>query len=119
MSLYILTTIDKATVVEFRTASLMDPGELETIGRELEHLVVEQDRRKIILDFTNVQFISSQAIGIVISMHKKLGELRNSRLLLCGINAKLLQLLQITRLDKLLTVKPTQKEAVTTINSRI
>ena len=104
--------IEKFTVIEFRTTSLMDPVELEQIGQSLYHIVDEQDRRRIVLDFEKVQYLSSQAIGIVLTMQKKLSSLSNSKLVLCGVGPKLMELLKITRLDRLLTVKPTQREAV-------
>ena len=104
--------IEKFTVVEFKTASLMDPMILEEIGQELYRLVDEEDRRRLILDFEKVQYLSSQAIGIVLTLNKKLGALKNSKFVLCGVGPKLLELLKITRLDRILTVKPTQKEAV-------
>jgi anti-sigma B factor antagonist len=109
---YLLTSIDKATIVEFRIASMMDPPQLEMIAVQLNKLVDENDKRLLILDFAKVQFLSSQAIGIVISLHRKLSALPHSKLVLCGVNAKLAELLRITRLDKVLTVKPTQTEAV-------
>jgi anti-sigma B factor antagonist len=104
--------VEKFTVIEFNNPSLMDPLELESIGQQLYKLVDEQDRRKIVLDFEKVQYLSSQAIGIVLTMNKKLGSLPNSKLVLCGVGPKLMDLLKITRLDRLLTIKPTQKEAV-------
>ena len=60
--------------------------------------------------------LSSQAIGIVLNMNKKLGALKNSRLVLCGVGPKLMELIKITRLDRVLTLKPTQKESIATIN---
>ena len=107
--------IEKFTVVEFKTASLMDPMILEEIGQELYRLVDEEDRRRLILDFEKVQYLSSQAIGIVLTLNKKLSALKNSKFVLCGVGPKLLELLKITRLDRILTVKPTQQEAVKVI----
>jgi anti-sigma B factor antagonist len=104
--------IEKFTVVEFKTPSLMDPLILEEIGKELYRLVDEEDKRRLILDFEKVQYLSSQAIGIVLTLNKKLTALKNSKFVLCGVGPKLLELLKITRLDRILTVKPTQKEAV-------
>jgi len=104
--------IDKFTVIEFKSPSLMDPLELEQLGQALYRLVDEEDRRKVILDFERVQYLSSQAIGIVLTMNKKLGALKNSKLILCGVGPRLMELLKITRLDRLLTVKPTQREAL-------
>ena len=104
--------IDKFTVIEFKSPSLMDPIELEQLGQALYRLVDEEDRRKVILDFERVQYLSSQAIGIVLTMNKKLSALKNSKLILCGVGPRLMELLKITRLDRLLTVKPTQREAL-------
>src|SRR3982750_2433912 len=104
--------IEKFTVVQFRNPSLMDPIELENIGQSLYRLVDAEDRRKIVLDFEKVQYLSSQAIGIVLTMNKKLGALKNSKFVLCGVGPKLLELLKITRLDRILTIKPSQREAV-------
>jgi anti-sigma B factor antagonist len=104
--------IEKYTVIEFRNPSLMDPVELEAVGQSLYRLVDHEDRRRIILDFEKVQFLSSQAIGIVLTMNKKLSPLKNSKLVLCGVGPKLMELLKITRLDRLLTIKPSQREAL-------
>ena len=104
--------IGQVMVVEFKTPSLMDPLILEEIGKELYRLVDEEDKRRVILDFEKVQYLSSQAIGIVLTLNKKLAALKNSKFILCGVGPKLLELLKITRLDRILTVKPTQREAV-------
>jgi anti-sigma B factor antagonist len=109
---FIYNRIDKWTVVEFRTANLMDPPLLESIQTDLVQLVEIEDRRHVILDFEKVQYVSSQAIGIVIHMHKKLSALPHSRLVLCSVPPKIMELLRILRLDKLLKIVPSQKEAV-------
>jgi anti-sigma B factor antagonist len=99
------------SVVEFHTASLMDPLLLEEIGQQMYRLVDAEDCRKLILDFEKVQYLSSQAMGIILTLHKKMGTMKNSQLVLCGVGPKLLELLKITRLDRILTIKPTQEEA--------
>jgi anti-sigma B factor antagonist len=111
---FITQHIEKWLVIEFKTASLMDPLELEKIGQQLYHLVDAEDNRRVIMDFEKVQYLSSQAIGIVITMHKKLNSLKNSKLVLCAVNPKLMELIKITRLDRILTIKPSQKEALKT-----
>jgi len=109
---FIVQQVDKFTVIEFRLPSLMDPVQLETIGQSLYRLVDAEDRRKIVLDFEKVQYLSSQAIGIILTMNKKLSQLKNSQLVLCGVGPRLQELLKITRLDRLLTIRPTHREAV-------
>jgi anti-sigma B factor antagonist len=112
---YLITKIKKACVVEFRIASLMDPQTIEGIQTGLYRLVDEEDQRILILDFSRVEFISSQALGFIISLNKKLSTLSNSKFLLCGVNDKLMQLLKITRLDRVLKLKPSQKEAINSL----
>jgi anti-anti-sigma factor len=109
---FITQMVDKWLVIEFRTASLMDPVQLEIIARQLYHLIDAQDQRKIIIDFEKVVYLSSQAIGIVLNMNKKLLALKNSKMILCGVTGRLMDLIKITRLDKVLTIKPTQREAI-------
>ena len=102
-SAFTVQTIEKFTVVEFKVSSMMDPVELEQMNAELTRLVDEEDRRRLILDFERVQFLSSQALGLIMTLRKKLEALPHSRLVLCGV---------CPPLAKLLTVKASQKEAV-------
>ena len=109
---FIINKIDPWTIIEFRTASLMDPVQLEQTAQALYRLIDTEDRRMIILDFEKVHYISSQAIGIVLTMNKKLTALKRSKFVLCGVGDKLMQLIKITRLDRILIIKPTQAEAI-------
>jgi anti-sigma B factor antagonist len=109
---FIINRIEPWTIVEFRTSSLMDPIQLEQTAQALYHLIDAEDRRMIILDFEKVHYISSQAIGIVLTMNKKLSTLKRTKFVLCGVGEKLMQLIKITRLDRILTIKPTQEEAI-------
>jgi anti-sigma B factor antagonist len=104
--------IEKYTVIQFHTPSLMDPVVLERVGQAVYRLVDVEDRRLIVLDFEQVEYLSSQAIGIVLTMNKKLSELKHTSLVLCGVGPKLMELIKITRLDKVLKIKPSQREAV-------
>ncbi len=104
--------IEKYTVVEFHTPSLMDPVQLDRISAAVYRLVDAEDHRTLVLDFEQVQFISSQAIGMVMALKNKLDKLPHSSLVICGVGTKLLELLRITGLDRKLKIKPSQKEAV-------
>ncbi len=100
------------TVVEFTVTSLMDPLELDRLGVALYKLVDEQDVRMLLLDFERVQYLSSQAIGIVMGLRRRLAALDKSMLVLCGVGPKLLELLRITGLDRVLPIKHSQREAI-------
>ena len=111
---YTVRQAGKHTVVEFQTPSLMNPQELERVGSSLFHLVDQEKRDHVVLDFAKVKYLSSQAIGIILTLNKKLsgGAAGGENLVLCGVGPQLMQLLKITRLDRILTIKNTQQEAV-------
>ena len=111
-TLFTVQKIEKYTVIEFKTPSLMNPSELEQIATDLYRLVDEEDRRYILLDFEKVKYLSSQAIGIVLTLHKKLSALKKTSFVLVGVGPSLMQLLKITRLDRVLKIKDSQKEGV-------
>jgi len=100
------------TIVEFATESLMNPLELETIGQSLYQLVDRVQPDNLLLDFKRVKYLSSQAVGIILTLNKKVSQKKGAALILCGVGPSLLQLLKITRLDKILTIKPTQADVL-------
>jgi hypothetical protein len=55
-------------------------------------------------------------IGILLTLNKRLAAAPagTAGLTLCGVGPKLLDLLKISKLDRLLTIKPTRKEALAT-----
>ena len=99
-------------VVEMVSPALMDPIELEAIGADLYRLVDEQDNRRLALDFGQVQYISSLAIGILAQLHRRTAALKGGLLILCNVSPRLLELLKIVKFDKMLTIKATQVEAI-------
>ena|SRR5437016_11627729 len=107
---YTMRQAGKHTVIEFQTPSLMNPQDLERVGLQLFRIVDEEKRDRLVLDFGKVKYLSSQAIGIILTLNKKLsgGSAGGDNLVLCGVGPQLLQLLKITRLDRILTIKNTQ-----------
>ena len=68
--------------------------------------------RRILLDFTSVKYISSQALSVILRLHTKLAALPGAQLALCGFNAQLMEAVKITRLDRLMPLFPTRAEAL-------
>jgi anti-sigma B factor antagonist len=100
------------TIVDFQVSSLMNPSELERISTALNLLIDNQFNGRLVIDFTRVEFLSSQAIGIVMGLNKKVSQIKGGKLVLCGVGPQLLQLLKITRLDRLLKIAKNQQEAI-------
>jgi anti-sigma B factor antagonist len=64
--------IGDVTVVNFVDRRILDEQNIQVIGEQLFSLVDEVGRRKILLNFGNVEFLSSAALGKLIALHKKL-----------------------------------------------
>jgi len=61
----------------------------------------EQAHRKIVLDFGQVRFLSSQTLGVLINLNKKVEQIKG-KLIICGLRPELSKVFKVTRLDKLL-----------------
>ena len=100
------------TAIDFQTESLMNGQELERIAKSLYRLIDEEHRARLLLDFTKVRYLSSQAIGMLLALNKKLAQTPGASLALCGVGPQLMELLKITRLHRVFTIYPSQKEAL-------
>jgi anti-sigma B factor antagonist len=94
----------------------MNQADVERARSDLVRMVDEEKRTRLILDFAQVQFLSSQVVGLLLTLHKRIAAAKSAdagaELVLCGLRPELRELLKITKLDRLLTIKPTRKEAV-------
>jgi anti-sigma B factor antagonist len=93
-------------------------GELDLYTRpELERRVLEALGRgavDVVLDLTDVSFIDSTTIGILIRTRKRLTPLRGRVLLICS-DRNILRLFEITALDRMFEIYETRDAALETI----
>ena len=82
------------------------------MGRELFELV-EQKRTKILLNFMNVEFLSSAALGKLITLDKKL-KAAKGQLKLSNIRPEIYEVFAITRLNKLFDIHDDEADALAT-----
>src|SRR5215470_7102310 len=64
--------IGDITVVNFVDKKILDEQNIQIIGEQLFSLVDELGRKKILLNFSNVEFLSSAALGKLITLNRKL-----------------------------------------------
>jgi anti-sigma B factor antagonist len=111
--IYKLREYGERAVVAFQTSSLMNAADMERLRADLIRLVDQEKRTHLILDFRRVQFVTSQMIGILLTLNKKLAAIPGATpLVLCGVGPQVLELLKISRLDRILTIKDSRKEAL-------
>ena len=79
--------------------------------RELLIGRIETGRDQIVLDLQHVTFMDSSALGALIGGIKKMGPL--GTLALAGATGPVLQLLKLTRMDKVFALYPSATAALT------
>jgi anti-sigma B factor antagonist len=103
--------VEGVTIAKFTDKKILDESNIQIIGNQLFSLVDEDRRQKIVLDFSNVEYLSSAALGKLITMDKKVKAV-GGKLRLCTIRPDILEVFKITRLDKLFTIKENQEKAL-------
>lgn len=103
--------IGDVTVVNFIDRKILDEQNIQIIGEQLFSLVDEQGRRKLLLNFGNVEYLSSAALGKLITLHKKLAA-AGGRLILCNIDPQIHEVFEITKLDKVFNILKGEQEAL-------
>jgi anti-sigma B factor antagonist len=73
---------------------------------------VEKEKRSaVLLNFVDVEFLSSAALGKLITLDKKV-KAAGGKLKLCNIRPQIYEVFAITKLNKLFEIKDNQDEAV-------
>jgi anti-sigma B factor antagonist len=99
------------TVVRFKDQKIIDPEAIQELGQELFDLIDKEDRRKIVLSFARVEFLSSAALGKLITFEKK-AKRAGAELILTDISPEIFPVFQITNLDKLFQIKDREADAL-------
>jgi anti-anti-sigma factor len=99
------------TVVTFSDASILDTQQVQQIGQQLFDLVDKQARRKIVLDFEKVRFLSSSALGILITLRKKADAIK-AKVVFCNLRDELRKVFKITNLEKMFEFYESEEKAL-------
>lgn len=103
--------LGRVVVVDFIDAAIMDTLQIQQIADDLYYLVDEQDQKYLLLDFSSVKFLSSQTLGVMLKLHKKLTD-RKGWLGICGLKQDLHKIFKLTRLDKFFNFYESEEEAL-------
>jgi anti-sigma B factor antagonist len=98
-------------IVEFTNNKILDEGNITEIGATLTALVDEVAQPKLLLDFANVDHLSSAALGMLININNKIKQ-KNGQLRLASIKPQIFEVFVITKLNKLFRILPTRPEAL-------
>ena len=101
----------EVTVVNFLDKRILDEPTIQAIAEQLFALVDEAGKRKLLLNFSNVEYMSSAALGKLINLHKKVTTL-SGRLTMCKVIPQILEVFEITKLNKIFKLFPDEEGAL-------
>ena len=112
-----IQTIQGITIVTFEDESILDPLQVQDIGEKLHRLIEQEDRQQLILDFHKVKILSSQMLGVLIGLLKRIRS-GQGRIVICGMKPDLHKVFKITNLDKLFSFYDSEGQALRSFESQ-
>jgi anti-sigma B factor antagonist len=95
---------DDVVVVSFNHVKILDADTIRLIGQEFKNLSLQAAaNKKLLLDFSRVEFMTSAMIGEIVKLHKQCKQ-DKIRLKLCNICSNIMEVFKITGLSKLLEI---------------
>jgi anti-anti-sigma factor len=103
--------VERATILRFEDAEILfEESAVRAVSEQL-HRLVEEGHTRLLLNFGGVRYLSSDVLGILAAVHKKIEPARG-RIQLCGLDPLLRDMLRITHLDRVLDVCTDEAEAL-------
>ncbi|MBI3271610.1 MAG: STAS domain-containing protein [Planctomycetes bacterium] len=110
-------TVGDIVIATFMESRILDETTILHIMNELGSIAAEPYKLKLLVDFANVEYLSSAVLGKIVALHKKITA-EKGQFKLCGIKPAILQVFQITKLDKLLEIHPDQAKALNAFKTK-
>lgn len=98
-------------IVEFREQKILDEANIADIGQTLGDLIDAREYPKVLIDFSNVDHLSSAALGMLINVNNRIRQ-KNGQLRLSNIKPQIFEVFVITKLNKHFKIMPTRDEAL-------
>lgn len=103
--------IGDVTVVKFLDKKILDEANIQELGLELFSLIEHDNRKSILLNFSDVEFLSSAALGKLITLDRKVKASKGC-LKMSNIRPEIFEVFQITKLNKVFDIRNDESEAV-------
>lgn len=102
------------THVEFVDRNILDEANIQQIGEEIVSLIDAESQPKLVISFSNVDHLSSAALGTLITIHNRMKS-KQGQLRLANIDPQIYDVFVITKLNKLFEIHDTVDRAVSSL----
>jgi anti-sigma B factor antagonist len=102
------------TIIEFLDRRLIDPAQIERLGQHIHAMVSTSNVPKFILNFEKVEYLSSSALNILISLENVINK-KGGKLRLACLHADLQKVFKLMKLTKVMVLCETMDEALQSV----
>ena len=106
---------DDITIVTPTSERILDEVDIQALESSILPLIEQEGSIKLLMDFTNVNFLTSAALGLLIRISKKVYE-SEGKLRLCNISPKIVEIFKITRLDTVFEIIDTREKGIMSLS---
>jgi len=89
--------------VMFKDNKILQQDQIAHIEQQIMPVIDDLGSRKLILNFTNIEFMSSSFLGLLVKVHKRLSD-KGLSLEICNIKPEIYKVFKITQLDKVFDI---------------
>lgn len=100
--------------VEFVDRNILDEANIQQIGEEISSLIDAEAEPKLVISFSNVDHLSSAALGTLITIHNRMKN-KHGQLRLANIDPQIYEVFVITKLNKLFDIHETSEQAAASL----
>jgi anti-sigma B factor antagonist len=111
--LFSTRSVDGVKVLAFQQSHILDAATIDRMSASLKEVIETSAETKFLFDFDRVGYLSSNALGMLIGLHRRVMQ-RKGRLKLAGIHPDVMEVFRITKLD---TVFDIYKDAPSAVES--
>jgi len=112
-ALYTTKRVNGILVVIFRQSQMLNAVIIEQVSAGLKELVDVADEEKFVVDFSQVNYLSSSALGMLIGLQRRVMQ-KKGQIKLSGIKPEIMEIFRITKLD---TVFDIYKDAAAAVEA--
>ncbi len=107
----IIEQSDDVARIRFLDRNILEEASIQQIGKEIGHVIDRSSNPRVLINFENVEHLSSAALGTLIAINNKIKQ-KGGQLRLSNIRSHIYEVFAITKLNKLFKIYDSVAEAI-------
>jgi anti-sigma B factor antagonist len=104
--------VDGVAIVTFLdTVAMFEGNKVEAAGKELADLAESRKEPRILLNLSNVHFMSSAMLAHLVKLHRKVQAVKG-RVRLCGLRPVIMDAFKVSHFDRIFEIFPDETAAL-------